>query len=231
MNKCLNCNKDVVNKYCNVACQNEHRGKLNIEKYYENPKLCVCCSKIIEYKYSANKFCSHSCSAIVNNAGIKRCSNNINNSKILSFSDSEFISIINESLNWNEIFKKFGYRKKGGSTSRSIISKRIELLSISLNFETNSIKNKTKRELFDSRNSWQSARSGIRKDACNVFKASGKEYKCIICGYSNHVDIAHIKPVSEFNDNDLISDINNINNLVALCPNHHWEFDAELINL
>lgn len=231
MNKCLNCNKDVVNKYCNVSCQNEHRGKLNIEKYYKNPKLCVCCSKIIEYKYSANKFCSHSCSAMINNTGIKRCSNNIKNNKIILFSNSEFISIINESINWNDIFKKFGYSKKGGSTSRENIIKRMKLLSIDLNFESNSIRKKSKKELFDLRKNWQSASSGIRKDARNVFYESGNEYKCIICGYSNHVEISHIKPVSEFDDNDLILDINNIDNLVALCPNHHWEFDAGLIKL
>lgn len=33
MNKCLNCGKEVANKYCNVTCQNEHKGKLNQEKY------------------------------------------------------------------------------------------------------------------------------------------------------------------------------------------------------
>lgn len=34
MNKCLNCGKEVLNKYCNVTCQNQHKGKLNQEKYY-----------------------------------------------------------------------------------------------------------------------------------------------------------------------------------------------------
>ena len=37
--------------------------------------------------------------------------------------------------------------------------------------------------------------------------------------------MAHIKAVSDFNDDTLISEINDIDNLIALCPNHHWEYD------
>lgn len=44
-------------------------------------------------------------------------------------------------------------------------------------------------------------------------------------GYDKHIEIAHIKAVSDFSDDSLISEINDKNNLVALCPNHHWEFD------
>lgn len=33
MNKCLNCGKDVQNKYCNVSCQNSHRATLIREEY------------------------------------------------------------------------------------------------------------------------------------------------------------------------------------------------------
>lgn len=43
--------------------------------------------------------------------------------------------------------------------------------------------------------------------------------------------MAHIKAVSEFSDDTLISEINDINNLVGLCPNHHWEYDHGLLNL
>ena len=38
------------------------------EEYYESPKLCLNCSKTIPYeKKKDNKYCSRSCSAIVNN--------------------------------------------------------------------------------------------------------------------------------------------------------------------
>lgn len=91
------------------------------------------------------------------------------------------------------------------------------------------IKTLNKTKIFELSKNWQSARSTIRKDACRVYKQSGKEYKCNVCGYSNHVEIAHIKAVSEFDNESTLLEINDINNLVALCPNHHWEFDNKKI--
>lgn len=43
MPKCLNCGKEVKNKFCNVSCQNEYKGKLNKQKYEENPCTCAKC--------------------------------------------------------------------------------------------------------------------------------------------------------------------------------------------
>ena len=63
-----------------------------------------------------------------------------------------------------------------------------------------------------------------------IFKKSNRPQKCVICGYDKHIEIAHIKSVSEFSDDALVSEINDINNLVALCPNHHWEFDNGILS-
>lgn len=49
--------------------------------------------------------------------------------------------------------------------------------------------------------------------------------ECFICGYNIHVEICHIKPIKEFTMDSLILEVNSPNNLVALCPNHHWEVD------
>lgn len=49
--------------------------------------------------------------------------------------------------------------------------------------------------------------------------------------YTNYCEVCHIKPVNGFSDESLVSEINDINNLVALCPNHHWEFDHGLLQL
>ena len=57
------------------------------------------------------------------------------------------------------------------------------------------------------------------------------EHKCAICGYDKHIEVAHIKAVSEFDDNATIGEINAITNLIGLCPNHHWEYDNGLLNL
>ena len=48
---------------------------------------------------------------------------------------------------------------------------------------------------------------------------------CAVCGYDKHVELAHIKAVSEFNVSDKLSDINNERNIIQLCRNCHWEFD------
>jgi hypothetical protein len=47
----------------------------------------------------------------------------------------------------------------------------------------------------------------------------------------HHVEVCHIKSVSAFSDDDIIRDINSVENLVGLCPNHHWEFDNGKIDI
>lgn len=49
--------------------------------------------------------------------------------------------------------------------------------------------------------------------------------KCCKCGYDKHFEVAHIKPISEYSEDALLIEINNPSNLLALCPNCHWEFD------
>lgn len=48
---------------------------------------------------------------------------------------------------------------------------------------------------------------------------------CSKCGYSRHVEIAHIKPISSYPLDTMVSIVNAIDNLLALCPNCHWDFD------
>lgn len=92
------------------------------------------------------------------------------------------------------------------------------------------IPNLTKGQLFSKRSSWQSARSSIRRNAFQVFKRSEKPLICF-CGYNKHVNICHKKDVSDFPDSATIAEINDISNLEALCPNHHWELDNGLLHI
>lgn len=48
---------------------------------------------------------------------------------------------------------------------------------------------------------------------------------CQVCGYNKHIEICHRKQISEFPESTLLSEINDQQNLIALCRNHHWEFD------
>lgn len=49
--------------------------------------------------------------------------------------------------------------------------------------------------------------------------------QCLSCGYSLHVDVCHVRDVSDFPKASTIGEVNAPENLVALCKNHHWEFD------
>lgn len=78
-------------------------------------------------------------------------------------------------------------------------------------------------ELKESKNHW---RQIISTHARKIMARSRHEKKCAYCGYEHHVEVCHLKPVSEFGDDaGIILEVNNVDNLVYLCPNHHFEFD------
>ena len=100
-------------------------------------------------------------------------------------------------------------------------------ISIQFNF----LSNMTKKDLFIKYKNYQSARSKIQKHARYVFEKSDKKKCCLECGYDKHYEVCHVQPVSSFKDDEsIVNDINNINNLLAYCPTHHWEFDNGFLN-
>lgn len=146
-------------------------------------------------------------------------------------SDDEFLEIITKSKGWNEITTNLGYRTNGSDVRNQII-KRCDELNIIPNIQDQTpISTVTKGSLFNNRKNWQSARSSIQKGARKVFFDNTPNPKCAICGYTNHVEVAHIKAVAEFSDETLISEINSLSNLIGLCPNHHWEYDNGILKL
>ena len=58
-----------------------------------------------------------------------------------------------------------------------------------------------------------------------------KKLPCRNCGYSKHVELCHIKPINSFPEDTLLSIINSPDNVIQLCPNHHWEFDNGLLKI
>lgn len=83
----------------------------------------------------------------------------------------------------------------------------------------------TKQSLFDNASNYTSARNTLQRHALRVLKQSGAIKECVICGYSNCIHTCHIQSVKSFENNALVCEINVLDNLVFLCPNHHWEFD------
>lgn len=71
----------------------------------------------------------------------------------------------------------------------------------------------------------------IRRHARKVYAESGRPQACAICGYDRHVEVCHVKPINRWPRDTPIAVINDLANLVALCPNHHWELDHQLVSV
>lgn len=80
-----------------------------------------------------------------------------------------------------------------------------------------------------SRRSYQ-AHSHIRDVARRLYAKSNKPKQCANCGYNKHYEVCHIKPIETHSDDTPVSVINDITNLIALCPNCHWEADHGLLD-
>ena len=181
-----------MNRYQKAAkVSNDKSRERALKNYYENPKFCKQCGKVIEVKehemcseVRKKTYCDRSCSATYNNKVRER---NLKNKK-------------------NKVVKEkkptFGY-----------------------------LEGVTKKEFFDLKGVYYKFRAVIRRHAHYIYHQNNGEKKCKVCGYKNHVEVCHIKSVSSFGNNDLITDINSFNNLIGLCPNHHWEFDNGIINI
>lgn len=67
---------------------------------------------------------------------------------------------------------------------------------------------------------------GKARSKMNFYKV---EKKCVVCGYDKRVELHHKTPCREYPDDTLLSVVNDLDNIVYLCPNHHFEADHNLI--
>lgn len=214
----------------------KEEAKQRIDEYNKTPNLCKYCGGPIIAPYDKKlretknkKFCSRGCAAKFNNRQGNREHLKPN---IYNFSDYEILEFYNTSKNFLEFSQKLGYKAEAKYSKKTILQKLLELgLDIEKFYKKFSISSFTKKELFDRYKQWQTARSIIRKDAKCIYDNSEKPKQCVVCGYNKHYEVAHIKAVSDFTDDALISEINDIDNLIALCPNHHWEFDNDNLDI
>lgn len=77
---------------------------------------------------------------------------------------------------------------------------------------------------------WGSYRT-IRALSRKWYQQAGRPMSCHVCGYDLHVDIAHVRDIKEFPLDTSVVVVNAQENLVALCKNHHWEFDHGHLSL
>jgi len=211
MNKCKECGKETENKYfCSLGCSNifreKEKNKIKLAEYLENPNLCKKCGEPILPK-DGERLCDAKkrlcCSS-------KCYSHPKRNGKINK------CPVCQKEIASSAKTCKIHRSKENGNRGDS----RIELGNV-----------RTKEEIFKTTNSYQSARSSIRRHAVAVFESLNIEKKCCNCGYDKHIDVSHIKPVADFDESCTLREINHPENLIGLCPNCHWEFDNGLLQL
>jgi hypothetical protein len=66
----------------------------------------------------------------------------------------------------------------------------------------------TKKEFFEKKGVYYKFRSEIRKHVQYVYEKNQGDKTCKVCGYDKHIQVCHIKSVSSFSDDALITKIN-----------------------
>ena len=184
-----------------------------LELYYQNPKICQYCKNVIHvtdgraHNARRKTFCSRSCATSYNNSKMpKRRAEKEGECSLCGVPVS--FKRYSDGRYYRRRFCDVCYRTHGVPVAKA-----------------------TKASLFATRKTWQSARSAIQKHANSTYFSSKKEKACVVCGYDKHVEVAHIRPVSEFSPEATVEEINRLQNLAGLCPNHHWEHDNGLLEL
>lgn len=87
----------------------------------------------------------------------------------------------------------------------------------------------TKEQMIDLRK--YQTHSRIRTLARKLYLKSDKSKFCINCKYDKHFDVCHIKAIEDFDLSITIAEINDLDNLIALCKNCHWEQHNGLLQI
>lgn len=189
----------------------ERQRTLARNNYLANPNLCVECNSIINLpehiavtEIRSKKFCNNSCAANFNNR--KRRGNH-----------QPQVSV----------------RKQAGRSCLACQNLTRHKSSVCHNCRPKNLilvpDKTTKGELRHRSPTYQTARSRIRMGAINCYARSDQPLICI-CGYDKYIEICHKIAVADFDQDTPLYVINAIDNLIALCPNCHWEFDNGILD-
>ena len=186
-----------VPQYCCKDCALTSKNMGNIEV------KCEECGKtkvitVSEYNKSTTKrfFCNHSCSASYNNKHIKKVTKN-SSLKVCPLCGGK-----------KEAKSKICYSCREKQVKDEMLNKRLgEYIG------------------FEERKTYLGNKLGaIRRNAKEVLKHSDIPCECAYC--HNHefdaiLEAHHKTPITDFPPETLISEVNSIDNLMYLCPNHH----------
>lgn len=206
-------NKGKIPIFCSANCQRDfYKSTCYITVTCKN---CGKIKKITKSEYNKNNtknfFCNQSCAAIFNNKQ--------RNSNII----------------WEK--NENGTTKKGYNICPICGKLKYYTSKLCLdcsNKEKRLIKEKTLGYFIEGEKYLASKCTEIRKDAKRTLLESKKEKVCAYCGnheFDEILEVHHIKGILEHDKNDTIAIINDISNLVWLCPNHHAMLEKGLITL
>lgn len=185
-----------------------------LERYLKNPAICKICGKAIPLDITTQKagvirrrkVCSQEC--------YKECISKSNKKR------SPSVRVELRCPTCSDIFVVI----KESRLSQKYCSQRCSKGSSLIESGTQ------KGDLLERKKCRQYTGVAIRRNAKKVFAETGRPYQCHICSYSIKVGICHIKPVKSFSNTATLGEINHPNNLVALCANHHWELDHDMLD-
>lgn len=189
--------------------------------YDANPRPCKFCCKPIPYENRVGMFCDSVCSAKFNNTN-RVLSTELPLGATLKLSG--LCERCGKELEYKKLKDQRGYYLKRFCTSCGGIEKAIQR-------GLQPIAESTLQNLCIRYKNRIAARTRITVHSRKVYIESDKPKCCLVCGYSRIIDVAHINPVSGFSDETLVGYINRLDNLVALCPTHHREFDMGLFEI
>lgn len=176
-----------------------------LDKYYQNPNTCNYCQEVIQVK-PKERIHDVRRRKFCN----KSCAASYNNSKSPKRTVLE-----------NKICPKCKGRKTKDAEFCRACSKKETL---------EKFRNKTISQVMLKNQQITHAYSPIRSDARRFMEESGIPKACEICGHSNTVEVAHLKAIKDFDPaTTLVKEVNSLNNLMYLCPNHHKEQEKGII--
>lgn len=222
---CKHCGKEFVKTKRQISRNNYSLPifccqKCRKEWYKDNSYVTVTCEncgkefKILKGVYNQSKtkhfFCDNSCAATYNNKVRVR-----ENKTNIIWKDGK------KGYNKCPICGKLKYYKS-------------ELCSDCSNKEKRKIKERTLGSYIDGHKYLTTKCSEIRRDARITIEESKREKVCAYCHnheFDDILEVHHLKGILEFDKSSTIREINDENNLVWLCPNHHKMLEMGLIKL
>ena len=228
MLNCFTCQqplKNIKNKFCNRSCAAITNNKLT-PKRGKLVRHCILCNTQLDTnrKYCADCYVSINCFKLTCPQCNLDFTSKIKTQKYCTKICTKKATKNSKYLNLSGISRKIRNSNKCqcGKVLNQYVKSCKDCIIAKSSLDT--IKDVTYKHLHKS-----SAFNIIRSRARNIQKKLGFT-NCKICGYSKIVETCHIKAISSFGEETLVSIVNHPDNLLSLCPNHHWELDHNLLD-